>query len=134
MPTPSDTRREYIDKFVSTMIDIWREKLTRLRAIRTCSLFRSITAISPIISDPEASKVFMQFSFNQYGHFLQRGVGREIRRGNGGDIGRAKVRRPKEWFQPKYAGSIHNIREFYAKSFGTEAVAIITGTLTRKTP
>ena len=131
--TPQDTRREYVDAFVSTMTDIWRERLVKLRALRTCNLFSSVTAMTPVIGDPDVSKVFLQFRFSQYGHYLQRGVGKEIARGNGGDIHRAKVRRRKEWFQPKWQGSIHNIREFYARSFSRESIAIINTALTVKT-
>ena len=113
------------------MVAIWKEKLTKLNAMRTCSLFRSVTTLTTK-TDAEVSQVLIQFSFNQYGHYVQRGVGREVPRGNGGDIGRAKVRRRKEWYQPKYAGSVHNIREFFAKSFSLQAIGIITTTLTKK--
>ena len=129
--TPAQTRQEYIDDFAPMMVTIWREKLSKLKAMRTCNLFSSVSTLETK-SDAEVSRVLMRFSFRQYGHYVQRGVGREVPRGNGGDIGRAKVRRRKEWYQPKYAGSVHRLREFFAKSFSLEAIGIINTTLTKK--
>ena len=60
----------------------------------------------------------------EYGIWQDLGTGREVPIGNGGDIGREKVRQRRPWFSPKYYASVMNLRDFYAESLGYEFVGL----------
>lgn len=120
----AESRRQYVEAFTGTMIDIWRERLVILKAIHTGALYKSIVSGVPVMNN-DVSVVSLSFSFLSYGIHLQNGVGREVYIGNPGDIGRAKVRKKKPWFQPKFQASIYNIRDFMLASFNAQVVEIV---------
>ena len=81
-------------------------------------------------------------TFLEYGLWQDFGTGKEIPRGNHGDIGREKggnrdvdniaggnQRKPKKWFSRKYYASVMNIREFLADNLGNEFVGIVAKSL-----
>ena len=81
-------------------------------------------------------------SFLEYGLWQDFGTGKEIPRGNHGDIGREKggnrdvdniggghQRKAKKMFSRKYYASVMNIREFLADNLGNEFVGIVARSL-----
>lgn len=126
---PIESRRRYVDAFNSTLVKIWQEKLALLKIIDTGALFRSF-ATAYAIHDSEVTQVMMHLEFHEYGTYADRGTGRETPRGNPGDIGRAKVRRPRPWINKKYYASLYNLRDFYIQSLNQSVVAIFTHTFT----
>lgn len=80
-----DLRRaqsDYIDAWTATMLDIWREKVERLRIIRTGTFHESFS--SQVQSAERGSNIHMRFA--QYGIYQALGVGNGYTRGNGGDL------------------------------------------------
>ena len=130
MESDSKERKEFVTAFTGTMVDIWREKLTLLKVWDTGALYRSVSSAYPVM-DQEVTSVSMKFEFRDYGTFVERGTGRETPRGNPGDIGRAKVRRPRPWLNRKYYGSKMNLRDFFAESFSLQYIAIVDEALTK---
>ena len=63
--------------------------------------------------------------FLEYGLWPDFGTGKDIPRGNKGDIGREKKRVAKKWFSRKYYASVMNIRDFMADSIGQEFVGLV---------
>lgn len=111
------------------MIDIWKEKIVDMDIIDTGSLLDSVTAL-PVRADGRFSEVVLVQCFLEYGLWQDYGTGREVWRGNPGDIypgqkGRKKVRERRRWFSTKYYSSVMNLRDFMADSMGREFVGIV---------
>lgn len=119
-----EQRQKYVTAFNNTMLNIWREKITLLDVIDTGRLLASPIAISTR-ADGKFYEVGLTQAFLEYGLWQDFGTGKEVPRGNPGDIGRPKVRKRKKWFSVKYYGSVLNLRDFYADNMGREFVGIV---------
>ena len=60
------------------------------------------------------------------------GTGKEVPRGNSGDLGKPKVRKERHWFSRKYYMSVMNIKEFMGDSLGRQFQGIISDALDQK--
>lgn len=121
--TAVESRRKYIEAWNKTMLDIWQERIYRLRVMRTGALWRSPISM-PVRADGRFLDVSLSQSFIEYGLWQDLGVGREVPHGNSGDIGREKKRQRKKWFSTKYYSSVMNLRDFMAESLGDEYVGM----------
>ena len=127
-----EERRKYVTAFNSTMIKIWRERISMLKVVDTGALYRSLLAVG-MRADGRFTEITLSQSFNTYGIFQDYGTGREVPRGNPGDIGHDKVRRRRPWFSKKYYASVMNLKEFYADSLGREFCGIVADALNDRT-
>ena len=121
-------REKYVLAFNDTMLKIWREQITLLGVIDTGRLLSSPLAF-PVHADGRFYEVSLTQAFLEYGLWQDFGTGKEIPRGNPGDIGRDRKRQPRPWFSRKYYASVMNIREFMAESIGEEFVGIVAKAL-----
>jgi len=119
----NDKQREEREKFVfafnRTMITIWCEQITLLNVIDTGRLLRSLKAL-PVRADGRFIEIGLSQSFLEYGLWQNFGTGKEIPRGNSGDIGRERKRQKKPWFSRKYYASVMNLRDFLADNIAHE--------------
>lgn len=132
-------RERYVRAWNKLMIDIWKEKIIKVDAIDTTALYNSAVEIGVVPGDEKFMSVTLSQAFNAYGIFVNYGTGREVYRGNKGNIGLDrngnpngilhKNRKAKPWFSPKYAASVYNLRDFYADSLGEEGAMIIARAL-----
>ena len=120
---PIEARKKFIEAWNKTMIDIWQEKIYKYHIIDTGNLYASPKALS-IKADGRFYDITLSQAFLEYGIWQDLGTGREVPIGNGGDIGREKVRQRRPWFSPKYYASVMNLRDFYAESLGYEFVGL----------
>lgn len=131
----NDKQREEREKFVfafnRTMITIWCEQITLLNVIDTGRLLRSLKAL-PVRADGRFIEIGLSHSFLEYGLWQNFGTGKEIPRGNSGDIGRERKRQKKPWFSRKYYASVMNIRDFLADNIAHEFVGIVARALDDK--
>ena len=67
--------------------------------------------------------------FTEYGLWQDFGTGKEIPRGNHGEIGRVKKRVAKKWFSRKYYSSVLNLRDFLADNIGQSFVGLVAKAL-----
>lgn len=118
-------RSRYVSAFNTTMIEIWKERVVMLKAVDTGNLYANIVAHSLRMS-ADAGDISMEWDFPEYGLYVDRGTGREVARGNPGDIGRAKLREAKPWFNKAFYSSVMNLKEYMAWSFGQDAMAIFS--------
>lgn len=125
-----DARQKYILAFNTTMLQIWKERITLLEVIDTGLLLRSPLAL-PVKADGRFFEVTLSQAFLEYGLWQDYGVGRETPRGNSGDIGRRKVRQRRPWFSKKYYASVLNLRDFLGENIGQEFQGIIADTFPR---
>ena len=123
-----EARQKYILAFNDTMIKIWKEQITLLDVIDTGRLLRSPISIG-LNTDGRFSQVMLAQSFLEYGIWQDYGTGKEVPRGNPGDLGKPKVRKERHWFSRKYFMSVMNIKEFMAESLGQEFMGIISEAL-----
>ena len=110
------------------LIKIWKEQITLLDVIDTGRLLRSPISIG-LNTDGRFSEVMLAQSFLEYGIWQDYGTGKEVPRGNPGDLGKPKVRKERHWFCRKYFMSVMNIKEFMAESLGQELMGIISDAL-----
>lgn len=120
---PIEARQKFVEAWNKTMIDIWQEKIYKYHIIDTGNLYASPKALS-IKTDGRFYDITLSQTFLEYGIWQDLGTGREVPIGNGGDIGRDKVRQRRPWFSPKYYASVMNLRDFYAESLGYEFVGL----------
>ena len=124
-------RERYVMAFNDTMLKIWREQITLLGVIDTGRLLQSPVAL-PVRADGRFFEVGLTQSFLEYGLWQDYGTGREIPRGNPGNIGRDRRRQPRPWFSRKYYASVMRLREFMAESLGEEFTGIVARALDDK--
>lgn len=124
-------RQRYVDAFNDTMVQIWKEKIILLNARDTDSLLHSVVGVR-MDADGKYLSVELEQAFNVYGIFVNYGVGKEVYRGNPGDIGRDKVREEKKWFSVKYYASMKNMEEFYANNVGKDLADTITNAISKQ--
>ena len=131
----NDKQREEREKFVfacnRTMITMWCEQITLLNVIDTGRLLRSLKAL-PVRADGRFIEIGLSQSFLEYGLWHNFGTGKEIPRGNSGDIGRERKRQKKPWFSRKYYASVMNLRDFLADNIAHEFVGIVARSLDDK--
>ena len=126
-----DARQKYILAFNTTMLEIWKERITLLEVIDTGLLLRSPLAL-PVKADGRFFEVTLSQAFLEYGLWQDYGTGGEVPRGNSGDLGRAKKRQRRRWFSRKYYASVMNFKEFMADSLGQEFLGVISSAFHEK--
>lgn len=126
-----EERARYVRAFNETMIRIWKEQITLLNVIDTQRLLHSPIAVG-MNADGKFSEVRLSQAFLEYGLWQDYGTGKEVPRGNSGDLGRPKVRKERHWFSRKYYMSVMNIKEFMGDSLGRQFQGIISDALDQK--
>lgn len=119
-----DARQKFVEAWNKTMIDIWNERICKLKVIDTGALWRSPLQL-PVRADGRFYDITLSQNFLEYGLWQDLGVGRELRHGDYEhnkeyieEHGRKRERRP--WFSIRYYSSVMNLRDFMAESLGEE--------------
>ena len=94
-------RQKFVLAFNKTMLQIWQEQITLLEVIDTGRLLNNLKVL-PVHDDGRFYEVSLTQLFLEYGLWQNFGTGKEIPRGNPGDLGHARVRKKKPWFSRKY--------------------------------
>ena len=126
-----EAREKFVNAFNDTMLRIWQEQITLLDVIDTGHLLHSVKAL-PVRADGRFMEIGLSQLFSEYGLWQDFGTGKEIPRGNNGDIGREKRRVAKPWFSKKYYSSVLNLRDFLAENIGQSFVGIVAKALEGK--
>lgn len=123
-----DERREWVEGWNTTMVDIWQGRIAKLKVMDTGNLYRSPTALN-IKTDADGR--FLEFSlshtFLEYGLWQDMGTGRNTAIGNThkkDQDGWTNKREAKRWFSTKYYRSSMRLKEYLAESIGKEFVGI----------
>ena len=125
-----EARAKYVGSFNATMVDIWKEKIVDLDVIDTKRLLNSVASL-PVRADGRFSEITLMYVFLEYGIWQDYGTGKEVWRGNPGNIypgqeGRKKVRERRRWFSWKYYASVFKMREFIADNIGREFIGVMS--------
>lgn len=124
-------REKFVSAFNETMLKIWKEQMTLLDVIDTGALLASSKSL-PLRADGRFMELGLSQSFLEYGLWQNFGTGKEIPRGNNGDIGRERKRKKKPWFSRKYYASVMNLRDFLADNMAKEFVGVVAQSLDDK--
>lgn len=124
-------REKFVTAFNETMLKIWKEQITLLDVIDTGALLASPKSL-PLRADGRFMELGLSQSFLEYGLWQNFGTGKEIPRGNNGDIGRERKRKKKPWFSRKYYASVMNLRDFLAENMAKEFVGVVAQSLNDK--
>lgn len=123
------TQAQVADQWAKITVKIWREKLVKLKVIRTNQLWQSF--LTNIASRPEGELIKIEFNFLYYGKFVDMGVGRGVkiggvkesaasRRMDGKMLGNR--RKPKKWYSPTLQHELYRLAELMGVSYA-DAVA-----------
>lgn len=126
-----EQRQKYVSAFNDTMLKIWREQMTLLGVINTGRLIHSPKSL-PVRADGRFIELGLSQSFLEYGLWQNFGTGKEIPRGNKGDIGRERKRKKKPWFSCKYYASVMNLRDFLSDNIAHEFGGVVAQALDDK--
>ncbi len=112
--------KETIRAWADITLKIWREKMTELKVWESGALYESLKNALFTAAGNDVDKV--EFSFKLYGIFVDMGTGREIFKGNDGDLGFTPVRQRKEWYSRIFYREVMRLKEILIEKFG-EGVA-----------
>ena len=115
-----------LEAWADIVIKIWREKIIDLKVIDTHSLFESLLDEMLRNAGEDISRI--DFSFRLYGVYVDMGVGKEIEKGNAGDLGFTPTRQPKEWYSKKFYGQIMKLREILVEKYSKAVVYTMLNT------
>lgn len=113
-------KEETVRAWADITLKIWREKINDLKVWDTGSLYASLENALFTAAGNDVDKV--EFSFNLYGIFVDMGVGKEIFKGNDGDVGYDVYRKRKEWYSRIFYREVMRLKEILIEKFG-EGVA-----------
>lgn len=125
-----DTRKKYVEAWNKTMIDIWQERIHKLKVIDSGDLWRSPIALK-IRHDDRFFDISLSQKFLEYGIWQDLGVGRELGHGdyehNRDYIDKhGRPREKRRWFSTKYYSSVLALRDFMADSLANEFKGIFS--------
>ena len=132
-PDAVKERREWVESWNETMVDIWEERI-RLFKVREDALYdsgRLYDSINALQIQTGPDGRFLDFTlshaFLEYGLWQDLGTGRNVAIGNthrkdmdGWENKRVK----RKWFSTKYYRSTMRLKEFLAESIGKEFVGL----------
>ena len=111
----TNDRDAYIKAWAHTMVNIWTEKILSYGAYDTGDLYESVRLL-PMTGEKDFKAI--EHIFNRYGIYVDQGSGKEMKKGNSGDLGFTPEREPKPWFSGRYY--------YYVKKLA-EKLAVING-------
>ena len=118
----------YLDAWADMMITIWKEKMDAYDIKDTGALENSLRTEVHKQSGGNTSKIDHLFLY--YGHFVDRGVGREFSKGNRGDLGFTPKRKAKPWIYGKYWSSKQKLMAEMLTQTGDSYLKSISSILT----
>ena len=130
MATNGTDFNQYADAWAQMMITIWSDKMNALGVSDTGALEKSLRTEVIRQSGGDVTKISHFFLY--YGHYVARGVGKEFRKGNGGDLGFTPKRKPKPWLSGKYWYSKSKLMSAMLEHTGKMYLESISGILTAK--
>lgn len=143
-----EDKRKYIEAWTNMMVEIWRDRITRLDVIDTTALYHRIDGNFSM----NDSLTTIRHRFMEYGIFQDLGVGKGFYADNGGNLeifdddyreehglNRArswngpkskghtsgKPRKPREWFSRPYYSSIMVLKDQMAYMYAEEFTGLV---------
>jgi hypothetical protein len=115
-----------VDDWSKFTIDKWKAQINKLNIGQTGALYDSLSR-EIVGSGENVQKI--RFTFNDYGIYVNYGVGRGIARGNKGDLGFTPERKKKRWFSNVIYRETHVLAELLAGKIAKTAIAYIINSI-----
>lgn len=124
---------KYVDAWIKTQLDIWKEKVSRLGVVRSGALYNSFNAAIDALSSGRT----ITMRFLQYGIYQALGTGPEFTKNNGGDLpflGREYrethgLNKPRKvgprWGGYMTSGNPRKPRDWYSKKLYMSTMAMV---------
>ena len=110
---------ETISAWADITLKIWRDKIVMLNVYNTGELMASLKNELDRAAGNSVEKV--EFAFRLYGVFVDMGVGKEIHKGNSGDLGFTPLRKRKEWYSKVFYREVMKLRDLLADRYSKAA-------------
>lgn len=117
---------QYVDAWAQMMVTIWAEKMAQLGIGDTKALEQSLRA--EVIRQAGGDTTKINHFFLYYGHYVARGVGKEFKKGNAGNV--ISSRKAKPWLSGKYWYSKNKLLLEMLNQTGRYYLESISGILT----
>lgn len=117
-----------ISAWADIVLEKWHNKLTELKVYDQGYLYDSL--LYDLLRNAGEDIQKIEFSFKLYGIYVDMGVGREIHKGNSGDLGFTPARQPKEWFSKKFYGQVMKLKELLIDRYGKSIAYNLMNTMT----
>lgn len=124
--TAIEQRKKFVEAWNNTMIDMWQDRIYKLKVIDTGALWRSALQL-PVMADGRFYEISLSQEFLEYGIWQNFGTGRNVAIGNthkADNDGWENKREVRRWFSKPYYSSVLNLRDFMADSVGQEFVGL----------
>lgn len=118
-----ERRKSYVEAWNTTMVDIWQDQIYQLGVIDTEFLYESPTAVT-VSNDGRFLSFELRQEFLEYGLWQDYGTGKEVYRGNTGDIGRTKKRERRQWFSTPFFRSVYKLKGAMADIAGQQFLGV----------
>jgi|GEM_PF-698714 len=116
-----------IEAWADIVLEKWHAKITELKVFDKGNLNNSLLHDFLVNAGDDIDKI--EFSFKLYGIFVDMGVGKELSKGNSGDMGHTPTRKPKEWYSKKYYGQVMRLREILMEQYSRAITFSMINTL-----
>ena len=113
---PQLNQAETVAAWADITLKIWREKITELKVWESGALYESLKNALLMAAGNDVNRI--DFSFKLYGIFVDMGTGREIFKGNDGDLGFTPIRKRKEWYSRIFYREVMRLKEIISEKFG----------------
>lgn len=122
----------YLTAWRQKMVEIWTDRLDLMAVYHTGALRKSLRALPLSTTEQEAT---ITFQFLQYGIYVDRGVGRGYRPGNGGNLHfldkayrrqhhLGQARQPRPWYSRSLYISTEVLKNHLARTLGHDFVGL----------
>jgi len=112
-----------IEDWAIIVIKNWHEKIIALNINYTHSLYNSF--FHHVNTNANGDPIKIEFAFNYYGKFVDMGVGREISKGNSGNLGFTPNRKAKKWYSKEFYRQVMKLKELLAERYAKMANDVI---------
>lgn len=127
LPNGTIDINDTIAAWADIVIEKWHAKITELKVYDKGNLDHSLMQELLVNAGSDIDKV--EFSFKLYGQFVDMGVGKEMSKGNSGDLGFTPIRQAKPWFSKKYYGQVMRLREILMEQYSKAITFSMINTL-----
>jgi hypothetical protein len=128
------SQEQFLKEWAQVVIKMWEGKMNALDIYDTGELFNSFVNHIMAAANGDISKI--DFIFKEYGLYVDMGVGKEISKGNDGDLSDNAYfdhstqsyqmkRKAKPWYSKVFFREVMKLKEFLAKYYAKEAACLI---------
>lgn len=133
-------RKAYIDAWTEMMVNIWRDKMVKLKAVDTGALYSSLSGKTSA-KGPDWDVITHKFV--EYGFYVDAGVGKGYKADNSGDLlfldpsyraehNLGEARKKKRWFSASYSISFRKLMDAMSEIYGEDLLNDLINTLENK--